>query len=933
MKTFYHIVISLLLYAPCLGAQENGVEVRPNGIELLETEPRRIATAVFQVTNETSEKEKFLSEVKLPQGWMLVAESPSFCLGPNESDTRLVSFLIPQTALAGQYELTYLVKAEKHPSITDSSTIDVVVLPVRKLDVKLLEAPEFVIAGQDYQASFAVINGSNTESKVSIKIDSGENLPFAVDAEEFELTPGESKRLEVVVSTDVNRKELLRYHLRLTAQTLKDQEVKAQATSYVEILPRTTGTLERFHKIPTELTFSYVTKRNGEHDAGFQTTVSGSGTSDEDETRGVRFFFRGPDVQDKSIFGRYDEYRLTFWTRYYELRFGDLIHSLSPLIENYRYGRGIEGKLNLNNFRVGAYHMETRWFEPEEVHIAGYVDYLILDNFQIGLNYLNKEIDGEDENIASIECRLGPIGNTSVELEYATGEKNREGSDAYLLGVSSRWNWFSFASRFVHAEPDCPAHYRDRDFISSGLAFRLKHNLRLKANFRQEKKNLDLDPTLNSAPLEKSYKLGFDYRLKTGTSFYAYWRDRSREDRLPNSEFRYREETVVFGLGQSFKKLRLNASAESGQRKDELSNQFSRLDRYKVYAYFRPTHKLSSSGYIYSDDSGDYAEERRRRITAGLNSSLRISNSTNFSLNFQTSDYEGSPDGDRDVLELRLSHRFRNQSEIQLRGRRTSYGSFGGQYESAFKVEVTIPFGLPAARKKDIGRIRGYVYDEENEQPISDAILKIDGTTAVTDKKGKFSFPALKPGIHYLDVSTARIGLDRITVQKTPRELIVEGGKETRVEVGITRSASLIGQVMLYGHENNHNNEFPGDMNGNLHVVGEGDNNGSFINGESKLVQTQGIANILVELRNGSEVMRRLTNREGRFEFEEVRPREWTLKIYEDDLPKYHYFESDTFNLELNPGERKEVLVKVLPKKRSINIIDKGEILLEEEKK
>ena len=126
MKTFYHIVISLLLCAPCLGAQENGVEVRPSGIDLLETEPRRIATAVFQVTNETSEKEKFLSEVKLPQGWTLITNHPSFELGPHESDTRLVSFLVPQSALAGQYELTYFVKGRKLPSFTDSYTIDVV---------------------------------------------------------------------------------------------------------------------------------------------------------------------------------------------------------------------------------------------------------------------------------------------------------------------------------------------------------------------------------------------------------------------------------------------------------------------------------------------------------------------------------------------------------------------------------------------------------------------------------------------------------------------------------------------------------------------------------------------------------------------------------------------------------------------------------------
>lgn len=281
---------------------------------------------------------------------------------------------------------------------------------------------------------------------------------------------------------------------------------------------------------------------------------------------------------------------------------------------------------------------------------------------------------------------------------------------------------------------------------------------------------------------------------------------------------------------------------------------------------------------------------------------------------------------------MSLSHRFRNQSEIRLRGRHTSYKNSEMEYGGAVKVEYTIPLGLPIAKKKNIGTVKGYVYDEESHLPIPDVILKMDNATALTNKKGRFSFASVKPGVHYLSVSAAAIGLDRITVQKTPIEVRIKGGKETWVEIGITRVASLAGQVALYRFENDYHNDSAGELHGNHHVIGTGEYNGAFHNGESKLHKAHGIKNILVELRNDSEVMRRLTDSEGRFEFEEIRPGQWTLKIYKGNLPEYHFLEKDTFSIKLEPGERKELLAKALPKKRSILIIEEEGTLLEVEK-
>jgi len=963
MKVVCYTIAFFTLLIPSLEAQERGVVIRLCGPEIFETEPGSIVTAVFQITNETAQAQEFFSDVKLPQGWMLIVEDPSFCLGPHVSDARLVSFWVPQGALAGEYALTYCITGRKFPSMVGAYTIKVSVLPVSRLEVTLLQAPDIVIAGEDYRISFVVTNKSNTKGDVVIMIDSGEDLPFAVDTEKLQLAPEESKTLEVVVKTDRTRKTKLKHHLRFTAQMFENQGTKAQASSHVEILPRTTGSGERYLKVPAELALKYVTKRNFQDDAGFQAAISGSGTLDEERRKGIDFYLRGPDVQDKSSFGLHDEYRVTFHTKAFELRFGDQVYGASQLIEKHVYGRGAEGSLSLSDIRVGGYHMETRWLEPKAKHTAGYLDYLAWDTFQIGLNYLHREKKDADEKIASLECRLRPFAKTDLELEYSKGERNRERGDAYQLGVSSRWNWISYASRFVHAEPQASAYHGNRDFASAGFSVRLRQNLKLTANLQQEKQNLNLDPMLHSAPVEQFYKLGFDYRINFGTSFYVNWQNRRREDRLPDPGFRYRERSILLGIGQTFQKIGFRIYGESGTREDELANQSTPLVNYKLYTHAQPLHILSASGYFYSDESGDSSKDRRRRITAGLNGSLRIADRMNLSLNFQTSAYRDSDHGNRNILEVSFRHRFHNQSEIRLRGRRMSYRDLGGRYESDVMAEYIIPLGLPVARRGDIGRVRGSVYDQESNQPISDVILRIDGTTAVTDKRGEFNFSSVKPGTHYLSLSTARIGLDRIAAQKIPMELNIQGGEETQIEVGITRAASLSGHVHAYSLANGVANGYGDNLlahvngnNGNNHhvigagnhndfwnngsghnVIGDGSGNGSSLNGTYDTenltsAKVHGVSNVLVELTDGLEVMRRLTDREGRFAFEEVRPGQWTLKIHQNNLPTYHHLERDTFNFHLAPGEKDDVLIRVVPKLRPIQIISEGEIKLEEEK-
>ena len=559
--------------------------------------------------------------------------------------------------------------------------------------------------------------------------------------------------------------------------------------------------------------------------------------------------------------------------------------------------------------------------------------------------------------------QLNLIENTDVELEHAYGVKNNNGSEddyATLLGVTGYQRSISYAFKYIHAGPDYPGYYSDMDYLSVGLGAPLRNELRANVGFRQQKDNLDLDPTLGSAALDRYHQVGLTYKFTTGTHLSLDYRNRNREDRLPSPAFDYREDTLRLGLSKRFKKVNLTASAELGKTKDELTEQTYPIQRYTTSAYFRPTKRQFYSGYLSYDSHSNLRGEKSPRITAGLNSFYRITHRTSLTFsvqtedylgsdneeryNVQTEDYLGSDNEERYNLKLGLTHTVRSKIEIfdnnkiSVSGWYSSYKYSDQDDEMTYMLTWTIPFGLPVSRKKSIGGIKGHVYDEETKGPVSDAILRVNGATAVTDNEGNFIFPSLRPGTYYLNLERAGVGKNKIPVNKNPMTVTVEGGKEIFIKRGITQGATVFGHIMLYRFENDHNNKVVagkgGHYNANHYVAAEENRrNGSLNNDEASLVKAHGLANILVELSNGSEVKRRVTNEKGYFGFEELRPGKWVLKIFDSNLPEYHYLEKNTFEFELGPGEEKEIFANVLPKKRRIHIIEDGGTLLEEERK
>ena len=978
------------------------MSVQPSGSELVETQPGQVLTTIFLVTNITDQKHEFSEEVELPEGWRLIIRGFPFELDASESDTRMVSFSVPPTTLAGSYQVTYSVKNSEDANITAEQTIDVVVLSLAKLEVMLQEAPQYVIAGKEYQCDFVIVNHSNAGSRIALEIDSKNGYLAKSDPMEFRLESGESKEVNVTVETDPDLRKKIRHRLMVTAKALDFEKggITANALSQVEIIPRITGVEEQYHKIPIRLETRCVgdirSARQQLHfmeNIGLQAQLSGSGTLTENGAQNIDFLIRGPDIQKKSVFGQRDEYRLSIGTETWEIHLGEHSYSLSPLTGQYRYGWGAGGILNLplrklnlrNPLSIGAHYVEPRW-RPKEKQSAIRLGYQIWEEWMVDLHYLHKKETDPPEglsrkladddrkpkasgfarllreplreaNILSVQTSVEPVKNVSLEFEYGVGWKKHDNlksgdfsykyiDDAWRIEAEGNYRGAYCRLKAIHAGPDYPGYYSDLDYKMGTVTFPLWSSLRLKINYSKQKRNLALVPTFPTASQVRDYGLGMDYRFKIGTRLSLDYRNSQREDRFFPPRFNYERNNIRLSLGHAFNKLSIYTSAELGESDDKLAQKKQATERYRVSAHYAPTDRQRYSGYfqigrrssvLRSSLLRNSLSTQNRQKTMGLNAWYRPIDRTSFDVNFQRSDSGGSYN--RNQLDLTLRHLLLNDHQVLLRVRHLYYRTRSNSYhKTSVMLTYTVPFDIPVSRRTSISSLRGRVYDMEHpqQQGIPDAIISVNGATAVTDQKGNFKFLSLKPGTYHIRVDQEAIGFNRVTAQKTPLEITVQGGAETEINLGVIRSATLRGRVVVFAsksesNNNSDNKNYPegekrDNQDGKLVIEARGKTGGG------KMVEDYALAGILIELQSESEIYRRVTDGKGQFLFGDLRPGNWTLTVYENNLPKYHYPEQTTFEFHLKPGSEEELLVKILPQMRSINIIDAGELIIEEEK-
>lgn len=881
--------------------QERPVVVTHSSQLRTTVKPGERLNVAFLVRNTTPQSVRLTPEVSFPAAWRLVLAANPFTATPGVAQLKTVILTVPSSSAPGSYSIAYRVTAPGDPTVFAEDSVAVVVEAVRSVDMVLAESPAFVSAGNDIISRFLITNTGNTTGQFLLRTVTNFGVASVSDSGGIRLASGESKVVEMRLPTVKSDRVQPQHVLQLEARCAEQPEILARTTSMVEVIPVPLDGMLHYHEFPGRVAGIVA----GEEDrVGGQLEVSGYGTLFDGRDEELELLLRGPDNQRKSTLGKRDEYRITLESisNQYRLLLGDQTYRLTPLTEfgRYSFGAGLEGTLGSLSGTVFAH--ETRLTTPRERQIGLGALYDVVSWAGVGAHYLGKS-GPQSSTIVGVRSILRPTQDHTVDLEFAQSQSSGSSDPGFSARSYGRTSWLRYDLQYIRGEPQFTGYFRDMQFISAGATVIPVRDLFIQGNVRFDERNIDLNPALPFAPAERFYLAGVGY----GSFASLYFRSLTQWDRLGGRAYDRKEDIAQLRLAWTVPRISLVTLFDYGRKEDRKLGRSTPYSKAALYSSYSPTMLLRLGAWLeYTSDRNLVIDAKIDRYSGGASVGYTPWPSTQTLLSFYAS---------RTTSTFRSTNMFVEGLVIQdlpwghriiAQARYTYFNPAAKQYVFAFALEYGIPLAVPLGRKRDVGRMIGRLTDAETGEGVAGALLRTDGTAALTDETGAFMFPGLAPGEYPVEIDRATIGLDRAPAQPMPALMTVEGGEIGTIDLSVVRLGSISGHVTEYGYRD---------------AVQVSD---------TVLVEVGGRAGVVMELVSArGELQRRLTNSRGEFRFPDVLPGQFILRIEPESVPSSYRRSPDSLVVLVAPGEQRSVQFSMIERKRAVRVVQQGEVRVE----
>jgi len=916
--------IFILLLGVLLQAQELDVGLLSQQNQ--ETLPGKILSYSFEVTNPGKKPLKVRENINFPADWQsLQTDNSDFILKPGEKQFRINAFMIPPKCPAGDYPLVYQVVNQDNGEVLGQTGFFLKVSRVVRLDMALTDKPEMVIAGESFNFSCRLINQGNSQINIALVTALVPDSPIAYEPKELILEAGKSQVVAFMVKTDskvyVKSLQSIRVNAEDRSTPVPGKEGKAGEKAKpallgtqslaVEVIPRVSGAYNPYFTYKTSLRGSWTDQTNNFTD-GAQFEYSGRGYMDEASKKWLDFAFRAPDLQNINPFGERKEYHINFAREYYQAYVGYNSYALSPITLNFYYGRGARLMTNSKKTLISALSAVGT---DGSVSRGGYFKYLFDENLSLKGNVLNRNNGNGLSNIFSLEAQVKSFKDQDIVLESARSTNLQNGvstpDQAFHLSARGKlFNKLPYSLEKIYAGPDYFGYYNNLNNFWVNLSLPVVKRLKWDLSSRSTLSNISYDPNVsNTSTRENYFSSAMSYQLLQQLNLGLTYLILRRTDVLPPAAYDYWENDSRFSLNYRLGKFNFMGSLEGGKMLNYLTATTSSTGKVNANLAYNPNSNQNYTAF-YSNGNNFYSVDLQLVKNYGISAALSLPKNWKFSLSANKSQYSGMLG--QNNLSAILSRNMDADRSYSLR-----YSWFNnldsGIQDDSWYVNYTVPIPL-LFKRQSLGRLNGRVYDADSpdQAPIAKVIFKIGDLIAVSDNKGEFSFPSLPPGMTdiWLDVSSMSYSL--VSLEKPPFKVEIKGGGTSRVEIGVVKANRITGRLLVY--------DFQGKTTLNEEISGQA---------QRPLEVSNFLSNTLVELSGEKETIMQVTDSEGKFTFDGVRPGKWTLTPYPADLPAFHYMDPPDFKLELKTGENRELEFKVLPKKRTIQIIDNGDIKID----
>jgi protocatechuate 3,4-dioxygenase beta subunit len=899
-------------------------------------QPRQVITAAIRVTSLFEAEQELLEELHLPEGWKLITGLDPFHINPNETQVRMISALVPSDALAGEYHIFYYVRSRRFPEVSDHIVLNVRVNEVKQIQLVLLDVPDLVMAGQTFEVRLLVSNASNVADTIIIDPGMIQNFAYKISKTRFELQPGSSKECRLQLTSEPNLSRQVRSPLQIQACSKQDPKNCVVVSQIIDVIPLQARKPDIYHRFPVNVSIKSVWQNYPEDRQGNQIDIAGSGSLDENGKQLLKFRIRTPDLYDTSILGEYSEYYAVYENVQWNFGIGDQYFTLSPLLEFSIYSRGLNLSYKKNEWTVGAYAHQTRFLFQKQKQMAAYVQYPVKEGHRLQLSYLHKMFEQSSINkhsdMLSIQYNT-MIQQHKINAELATAFQGKHGN-AFNLSLTGNMKALDYNLQAVQADDRFYGYYSNRSLISSYIRYKMSGQFQLMTRINQNE-NRFYTPSSLVKILSSYQDVGLRYNINRHFSITTAYGRREQKDEQTISKFNFRDNMGILQLAYQIQKLSFSARYEQGWTANQLSNSRSKMNRFNISVFYQPRFDQMIQLYLLFDRSGYNSLYDNQYINGGFNASARFWKKWDFSVHLQNYLTPESYYNGQNTIHTKLNYEINSRNSLALQLRRTVRKDGQDVYETAVLVQYNYRFDAPIRKKKTVGYVKGTVIDQETGNPMPGAHIRINGYVEVTDESGRFTFDGLAPGIYYLDIDKTQIGLNRVCTRKMPMPIDIQPGEVIDLTFYFVQSARIEGKIMLYKIVNDTSDHFSAakmvEHLDEYYLSGlQTEERKSITNSKTLLVPDTPVPHLLVLLKRDDETIRQLTDNEGEFSFEDLRPGKWELIIDDSHVPDYNEIEINHILFYLKPEDSEKRLIRILPRRRKIQFLDKNESIIQE---
>lgn len=851
--------------------------------------PGQIINLAFFIKNNTSSIKQIHEAILVPKGWNIISERRPVSIKPTEQKFSIITLQIPSGYPVGTYNaFVYAIDAESGDTIVSQKT-DITVNEIENILMQLVELPGHIVAGKIFKATYLLQNFGNTTKKIFIET----NNCDIEGGSEIKIEPGESSKITIFRQTSSEITEVRKEYF--TVRALVSDRVIKSIYRFILVFPSKNIKKDLFFRFPVSASINYLsTNQKDNYDQAYQFQIFGSGSLDLEGKHQLEFLARGPNNSNLSFLGQYSQYYLSYSNKNVEMFVGEKAYTFTPLTESSRFGIGTENKIIFNNgLSFGFLYVKPRFYEDIHSELAAYSNFEFSKKNEIGLYYVLKRNSYVHDltNLTSLTATLSPFERTTIDFEISRGLYQGIWDNALRTNINTQFSIFHLSGNYFYTGKNYPGYFSNSRFYSGNFSVYITPKLSLGLYAKEDFLNAQLDTFFLTAPYSKTIQAIINYNIVPRAYLKLYWRESERKDRLVYDKFHYKTKSINTQFSQKFRKVDYFILGEYGKTTNLLlesgQNQQNTYRGSVNFAYrFNSLHAFKVFGSWSNINS--FVSGEQRNLTAGLSVSSQISK--NLKANFHIQNAYDIDDyyRNRNLMQLHLDYKFFKKHTLSLRGFYTIFTQQVDDPEFTLSVTYSYNFGLPLKQIIKAGDVKGRITND-NGDAVEGILLFLLNKTTITDNNGEFWFKSIQPGKHLLTVDRSKLEINEVTSIPTPIKIDVIEDHESLLNFRITKGAKLFGNFTFE------------------------ENKISVLNDSSVKPK-----NIIVELRNNFEQYRIPTGEDGEFSFPIVRPGEWVFKIYSNSIPGGYDVAQTIYNLDLKPGENRNLQIKISSKKRNI---------------